>query len=67
MNRAAGLGYRVEERAFSVEEAQSAREAFMTSATTFVTSITSIDGRPVGNGAPGSVAIALRAAYVGSL
>ncbi|WP_417496024.1 D-amino-acid transaminase [Maricaulis sp.] len=67
MNRAAALGYRVEERSFSVEEAQSAREAFMTSATTFVTSITSIDGRPVGNGAPGSVAIALRAAYLESL
>ncbi|SDL91939.1 D-amino-acid transaminase [Maricaulis salignorans] len=67
MNRAAALGYRVEERAFSVEEAQTAREAFMTSATTFVTAITSIDGRPVGNGAPGSVAIALREAYLESL
>jgi len=67
MSRAASLGYRVEERAFSVEEAQSAREAFMTSATTFVTSITRIDGRPVANGAPGSVAIALRAAYLDSL
>jgi D-alanine transaminase len=64
MRCAAELGYRVEERSFSVEEALSAREAFMTSATSFVTPIVAIDGRTVANGAPGSVAIALRAAYL---
>lgn len=61
---ARSLGHAFEERAFSVEEAQSAREAFMTSATSFVTPIVQIDDRPVGNGAPGSVALALRQAYI---
>jgi D-alanine transaminase len=56
-------GLRVEERQFTVEEAQGAREAFLTSATTIVTSIVEIDGRPVGNGAPGSVATELRAKF----
>ncbi|WP_417468178.1 D-amino-acid transaminase [Maricaulis sp.] len=64
MQRAQALGYTIEERAFTVAEAQSAREAFMTSATSFVTPIIRIDDRPVGNGAPGSVATALRAAYL---
>lgn len=64
MRCAADLGYPIEERAFSVEEAVMAREAFMTSATSFVTAITSIDGRSVANGAPGTVATALRAAYL---
>ncbi|MHA6288589.1 D-amino-acid transaminase [Maricaulis sp. CAU 1757] len=61
---AAQLGWRVEERAFSIEEAQTAREAFITSATTFVTPVTEIDGRVIGNGAPGSTALALRQAYL---
>ncbi|WP_417497698.1 D-amino-acid transaminase [Maricaulis sp.] len=64
IQRAQALGYKLEERAFTVAEAQSAREAFMTSATSFVTPIIRIDDRPVGNGAPGSVATALRSAYL---
>jgi D-alanine transaminase len=67
MGVARDLGYVVEERSFSVDEAVSAREAFMTSATSFVTPITRIDDRPVGNGAPGSVATALRQAYLDSV
>jgi D-alanine transaminase len=49
-----------EERKFSVEEAYGAREAFVTSASQTVMPVVSIDGRPVGNGAPGLVAAALR-------
>jgi D-alanine transaminase len=49
-----------EERRFSVEEAYQAREAFVTSASQIVMPVVSIDGRPVGNGAPGLVATALR-------
>jgi D-alanine transaminase len=60
---AQGLGF--EERAFTVEEAYAAREAFVTSATQIVMPVTSIDGRPVGNGAPGLVASALRRDYHG--
>ena len=56
----AGQGLKFEEREFSVEEAYAAREAFVTSASQIVMPVVSIDGRPVGNGAPGLVATALR-------
>ena len=59
--RAQGLAF--EERAFSVEEAYAAREAFVTSASQIVLPVVSIDGRPVGNGAPGLIAAALRRDY----
>jgi D-alanine transaminase len=52
------LGF--EERKFSVEEAYAAREAFITSASQIVMPVVAIDGRPVGNGAPGLLASALR-------
>lgn len=58
-------GLKFEERAFSLEEAYAAREAFVTSASQIVMPVTSIDGRPVGNGAPGLVATALRRDYHG--
>jgi D-alanine transaminase len=44
-----------EERAFSMEELRRAREAFITSATSFVKPITKIDGAPVGDGEVGPV------------
>jgi D-alanine transaminase len=50
----------LEERPFTVEEAYAAREAFVTSASQIVMPVVRIDGRPVGNGAPGLVASALR-------
>ena len=56
----AAQGLTLEERAFSVEEAYAAREAFLTSASQIVLPIVRIDGRPVGNGAPGLIATALR-------
>ncbi|MEJ1159402.1 D-amino-acid transaminase [Prosthecomicrobium sp. N25] len=57
---AAAEGLRVEERPFTVEEALSAREAFVTAATQIVMPVVRIDGAPVANGAPGSVAARLR-------
>jgi D-alanine transaminase len=48
-------GLRFEERAFSLEEARGAREAFLTSATSFVKPILALDGRPVGDGQVGPV------------
>ncbi|MEX0956349.1 MAG: D-amino-acid transaminase [Rhizobiaceae bacterium] len=60
---AAKQGVRVEERGFTVDEAKEAREAFVTSATKTVMPVVEIDGRPVGNGHPGSVAQALREAF----
>jgi D-alanine transaminase len=56
----AAQGLTLEERAFTVEEAYAAREAFLTSASQIVLPIVRIDGRPVGNGAPGLIATALR-------
>ena len=56
-------GLSVEGRAFTLEEAYGAREAFITSATQIVLPVISIDGRPVGDGKPGPVAIALRREY----
>jgi D-alanine transaminase len=59
--KAQGLSF--EERIFTVEEAYAAREAFITSASQIVLPVVSIDGRPVGNGAPGLIASALRRDY----
>ncbi|GAB4353186.1 MAG: D-amino-acid transaminase [Oricola sp.] len=63
MEVAARQGLKVEERAFTVEEAKRAREAFITAATTLVMPVVRIDDTPVANGAPGSIALALRDAF----
>lgn len=60
---AAELQIKVHERAFTVAEARDASEAFITSATNLVMPVITIDGAPVGNGAPGPVALRLREAY----
>ena len=64
LSLAAGLGMRFEERSFTPEEAYEAQEAFVTSATTFVTPVNDIDGHRIGNGEVGPVATALRKAYL---
>jgi D-alanine transaminase len=51
--RQAGIAY--DEREFSIEDVKRAREAFITSATSFVKPITKIDGAPVGDGKVGPV------------
>lgn len=56
-------GLKLEERPFTVDEAYAAREAFVTSASQIVMPVVQIDGRPVGNGAPGLIATALRRDY----
>ena len=63
MDLAAKQSLKVEERAFTVEEARKAREAFVTSATTIVTPVVAIDGQPVANGHPGELSLALRKAF----
>ena len=55
---------RVEERPFTVEEALAAKEAFITSATLFVQSVISIDGKPVAGGKPGPMTDRLREIYI---
>jgi D-alanine transaminase len=56
----------VVERAFTVEEAKNAREAFITSATNTVMPVISIDGQPIGNGAPGMLTQRLRSEFHGA-
>lgn len=55
---------RLVERPFTIEEAKAADEAFITSASTFVTPVIEIDGLPIGAGAPGPVAARLREIYI---
>lgn len=54
----------VEERGFTIEEAKEADEAFVTSATTFVQPVVTIDGATVGDGTPGRIALRLREIYI---
>lgn len=63
MDVARKLGIEVEERGFTVQEAKQAREAFITAASTVVMPVVAIDGDPVANGHPGSIARALRQAF----
>ena len=55
---------KVEERAFTVDEALKAKEAFITSASSFVQPVVSIDGKSVGDGKPGPMAARLREIYI---
>ena len=56
-------GLTVEERAFTLDEAYGAREAFITSASQIVLPVVRVNGRIIGDGKPGPVATALRRAY----
>ncbi len=56
-------GYELEERAFSLEEAKVAREAFITSSSSYVLPVTQIDDATVGNGHPGLLSGKLRQHY----
>jgi D-alanine transaminase len=55
---------RLEERAFSLAEALGAAEAFITSSTSFVYPVVSIDGNLLGDGQPGALSRRLRQLYV---
>jgi D-alanine transaminase len=57
-------GYGFEERPFTVAEAKYAREAFLTSTTSDLLPVVSIDGHVIANGVPGLLSQKLRDAYV---
>jgi D-alanine transaminase len=61
---AAEAQFEVEERPFSVAEAQGADEAFASAASIFVMPVVEIDGVTVGSGRPGPVALRLREIYI---
>ncbi|AJE48955.1 D-amino-acid transaminase [Celeribacter indicus] len=61
---AAEAQMKVEERPFTIEEAQQADEAFATSATGFSQPVVEIDGVRIGDGKPGPVSRRLREIYM---
>src|SRR5258708_10837165 len=61
---AGALQLKLVERPFTLAEAQDAQEAFITSATSFVTPVVKIDGQMVGDGKIGATARRLREEYV---
>lgn len=62
-----GLQLRVEERGFSRLEALGAAEAFISSSTSFVRPVISLDGEEIGGGEAGSVSLRLYGAFLDSL
>ncbi len=58
------VAQRIEERPFSVSEAEQAAEAFVSSASGFVMPVVRINGYAIGNGKPGSATVQLRQAYI---
>lgn len=57
-------GVKVEAREFTVEEAKTANEAFITSATTFLFPVVEIDGHQIGDGKPGEISKRIRELYI---
>lgn len=64
MEIARNMGLAVEERPFTPEELFAAREAFISGAGTLVLPVVEVDGKPIGNGDPGTVTGELRARYI---
>ena len=58
------MGLAVEERPFTPDELFAAREAFMSAAGSLVMPVSQVDGRPIGNGGPGTLTAELRARYI---
>ena len=63
MDIAARIGITIREEAFSVESMKSAREVFITAATSICFPVVAIDGQTVANGHPGMVAQKIREAF----
>ncbi|MBN4863500.1 MULTISPECIES: D-amino-acid transaminase [Providencia] len=57
-------GIAIIEKAFSLEEMLTAKEVFMTSATTLVCPVIKINHQKIGEGKPGNIAIRLREIYL---
>lgn len=63
MEIAAAQGLRVAERAFGLDDLFAAREAFLTSSLRGIAPLVRVDGRAIGDGAPGGRTRAVAAAY----
>ncbi len=64
---AAELGLKVETRAFSLDEAYGAAEMFLTSTTSCAMPIVGLNGKKIGAGKPGPIALKLLAVYMKKL
>jgi D-alanine transaminase len=64
LKSAKDLGYEVVMKNFTLQDAQSANEAFITSATALVTPVVKINMSDIGDGTPGNFVKALRAEYI---
>ncbi|WJW79547.1 aminotransferase class IV [Bartonella sp. TP] len=64
LNLAKKMGLKTAERPFTLEEALQAKEAFISSATSFIAGVVQLDGKTIGSGALGPMASILRAAYL---
>jgi D-alanine transaminase len=64
LEAAAEAGVKFTERPFSVDEALSAKEAFVTSSSSHVKAVTSINGKAVGNGHVGELTARMLDLYV---
>jgi D-alanine transaminase len=58
------ISQNIEERPFTVTEAEQTAEAFVSSASGFVMPVVRINGKQIGDGKPGPLTVALRAAYI---
>ena len=67
IDMAHSLGLSIEERAFTLDEALKADEAFLTSTTAFIMPIVKIDETVIGKGKPGPKTLALLSAYRGHI
>jgi len=59
-----GEGLDLDERPFTPAEAVQAREAFITGAGALLLPVVAVDGKPVGDGSPGPLAMRLRRLYI---
>lgn len=59
----AALGLTLEERPFSLDEALAAKEAFLSGSSATVLPIVMVDGKKIGEGRPGPIALRLRRAF----
>jgi D-alanine transaminase len=64
MKIAREMGLAVEERPFTPEELFAAREAFMSAAGSLVMPVIEVDGKPIGNGGPGTITSEIRQRYI---
>lgn len=67
LDQANAIGLSVEERAFSIEEAKDAAEAFISSSTLLIMPVVEIDGHKIGDGKPGERTSRIRQAYLAAV